>query len=299
MPEVSVVIPCYNHARYLIGAVRSVQAQTYTDWEIIIIDDGSRDGTDRVIDRLTTQSGQGSITAIFKDNGGVAAARNAGIGASSGAYILPLDADDRIAPTMLERSVALLGERYDLAIAYTDGVAFAAGLEPSAIRMPAWDPDRLREENCLASCSLYRRRTWEEVGGYNVQMPSYEDWDFWLGCAERGFNAGHIPATLFGYRIGHTGLHAEGLRRDLELRARIVLNHPRLFSQATLAWAAALVDGDKPTNDRAPEEILARQGAIRALAAARDALVEQASGRRQRVSKRLVAGRRQPAWLRS
>jgi glycosyltransferase involved in cell wall biosynthesis len=294
--RVSIVIPCHNHARYLTTAVRSVLAQTYRDWQIVVVDDGSTDGTDRVVDHLMTWVGK-SLAVVTQDQAGVSAARNAGMRIADGAFVLPLDADDTIAPRMLQQSLDLLDSRKELAIAYTDGVAFARGNRPRAIRMPDWDPGRLLDQNGLAACSLYRRQVWEEVGGYDITMPAYEDWDFWLGCVEHGFTAGHIPELLFGYRVGNGGRHAEGLRRDLELRARIVCNHSTLFGPATVAWATALTEEYIPSRHELPDEMLARNDAIRALAASRDALAVTQRERSRRTYPRRVAGRREPAWL--
>jgi hypothetical protein len=78
-------------------------------------------------------------------------------------------------------------------------------------------------------CSLYRREAWEAVGGYDETMRAGEDWDFWIGCVEHGFDAHHIHEPLFGARNKDTGLHLEAAENDLAIRARIVVKHPSLF----------------------------------------------------------------------
>lgn len=117
-PTVSVVIPCYQQAEFLAESVNSVMRQTYIDWEIVIVDDGSSDHTSEVAASLCRQYSEKSIRFIKQSNKGLAEARNAGIRASVGHYILPLDSDDILAPTMLERTVHLLDDNPEIGIAY-------------------------------------------------------------------------------------------------------------------------------------------------------------------------------------
>jgi glycosyltransferase involved in cell wall biosynthesis len=119
-PAVSVVIPCYNHAGFLAKAVESVVNQTFTDWECIIVNDGSHDDTAQVAESLTWKYLDKKINIITQANHGLPTARNAGIKASKGRYILPLDADDLIHPEMLQKTVSLLDTHPEIAIAYTD-----------------------------------------------------------------------------------------------------------------------------------------------------------------------------------
>src|SRR5207249_2147019 len=115
-PAVSVVIPCYKLARYLPEAVASVVAQTFRDWELIIVNDGSPDETSEVARRLIAEHGGARIQLIEQANAGLSAARNAGIRAGRGKYVLPLDADDKLDSTMLERAVALVEQRPEVGI---------------------------------------------------------------------------------------------------------------------------------------------------------------------------------------
>ena len=95
-PAVSVIIPCYNHAHYLCRAVQSVLAQTYADWEAIIVDDGSTDNTREVATRFSDPR----VRYIYQENRGLSAARNTGISAAQGSYLAFLDADDELEPTI-------------------------------------------------------------------------------------------------------------------------------------------------------------------------------------------------------
>ncbi len=149
-PLVSVVIPCYNQARFLAESVQSVVDQTFTGWEAIVVNDGSPDATSAVCRDLAARWPQRLIRCLEKPNGGLADARNAGIGVARGKYILPLDADNRLHPAMLAKTVALLQAHPDLAIAYTDTIHFGAvnarvlaGLQPGQHK-PAQPAELLR-----------------------------------------------------------------------------------------------------------------------------------------------------------
>ncbi|MEM4724269.1 MAG: glycosyltransferase family A protein, partial [Candidatus Hadarchaeum sp.] len=111
MSSVSVIIPCYNHGHYLPCAVNSVMAQTFADWEAIIVDDGSTDNTREVAAQFTDSR----VRYIYQDNRGLAAARNTGIRAAQGEYLAFLDADDEWEPTFLEACVAALSQQPALA----------------------------------------------------------------------------------------------------------------------------------------------------------------------------------------
>lgn len=136
-PVVSVVIPCHDYARYLPEAVSSVLAQTFRDWELVIVDDGSTDNTVEVTQALIGRHPDRRIRLVQQSNAGVSAARNTGIEASTGRYILPLDADDVIAATMLEKTVGVLDSDPGIAIASTDVFTFTDDdLPPQAMPSP-------------------------------------------------------------------------------------------------------------------------------------------------------------------
>jgi glycosyltransferase involved in cell wall biosynthesis len=261
-PTVSIVIPCHNYRQYLPQAVHSVLAQTFRDWELVIVDDGSTDDTAAVAESLIEAHPDRHIRLLRQANAGVSAARNAGIAATAGRYLLPLDADDLIAPTMLEKTVAVLDSSPHIAIVSTDVFVFTDdGMPPQVTPFPAYSKELLLQRLIMFYCSLYRREVWQAVGGYNEQMRAGEDWDFWIGCAEQGFDAYHLPEALFGARNKDTGLHLEAADNDLAIRARIVANHPDLFKPITRAWALAVLEQDEDawhSDERVPDEILSR-----------------------------------------
>ncbi|HTV41928.1 MAG TPA: glycosyltransferase [Candidatus Sulfotelmatobacter sp.] len=237
---VSVIIPCYNQAQFLAEAVESVIHQTFSHWEVIVVNDGSPDNTGDVFQNLARRWPGHILRYLEKPNGGLADARNAGIAIARGKYILPLDADDKLHPEMLSKTVSLVESTPDIAIAYTDLVHF--GARNGVVQAAEYDFAAICENNRLNYCSLYRREAWEAVGGYHTNMLwGYEDWDFWIGCGERGFKAKRIPVPLLFYRIKDSSMYTAAVQHDKELRAQIVLNHPGLYGPEVVAAAISFI----------------------------------------------------------
>jgi hypothetical protein len=230
IPLVSVVIPCFKQAEYLPSAVESVVRQTIPDWEVVVVDDGSPDDTAAVFERLEAAHPERSMTLVRQPNSGLAAARNAGISRSQGLYVLPLDADDEIAETMLEATSALLDSDRSVAFVYTDALQLR---EESSNVVPAEDlrPERECEVNQPNYAALIPRSVWETAGGYNPNMKwGYEDWDFWLSCIDHQLLGRRLPLPLFRYRVRPGSMFASALEHDRELRRQLRLNHPGLYT---------------------------------------------------------------------
>ena len=241
IPKVSVIIPCYKQANFLPDAVGSVVAQTFTDWEIIIVNDGSPDNTSEVARGLMAKYPDRRIRLVEKVNGGLASARNAGFRASQAKYVLPLDADDMIKPTHLSTLTEVLDKNPKVGFAYTHIHHF--GDVNTVWPLPDFNAATLiGKDNIVICCSLCRKSMWEAVGGYNENMrEGYEDWDFWIGCVEHGWTGHCHHEALFLYRKhGHTMVSEANLKRE-RLIAQIVSNHPKLYDQKTLQWSRDLL----------------------------------------------------------
>jgi protein O-GlcNAc transferase len=242
-PLVSVVVPCYNQAQFLPEAINSIVKQTYNNWECIIVNDGSTDDTSEVSKRLISQYPANNIHLVEQENGGVASARNAGIAVSSGKYILSLDTDDMIAEGMIEKCVILLESDPDTAIAYTSIQQF--GDSRATVPLREYDFHTLCKINFLTCTALFRREAFNAAGGYNTNMThGYEDWDFWIGCGEKGFYGRHIPEPLFLERITESSMFSTSLKYDKVLKAQIILNHQSIFTQSQILWAKGVLADD-------------------------------------------------------
>ena len=196
-PKVSVIIPCYNLGEYLDEAVESVLSQTYQDFEILVVDDGSTEPATRA---LLADYRRPGTQVIHAAHGGLAAARNLGIANATGEYLCALDADDRLDPTYFEKALPLLDT--DPSIAFVSCWLRAFGDEEWE-----WTPDRcdlpaLLWEDTVLTAALVRREAVVAMGGYDTQMPvqGHEDWDLWLTLVERGYRGAILREVLFNYR---------------------------------------------------------------------------------------------------
>jgi tetratricopeptide (TPR) repeat protein len=201
LSRVSVIIPTYNRSKLLQLAVESVLAQTYPAVEIIVVDDGSTDDTEAVMEQYA-----GRITYIKQDNQGVAAARNAGIRVASGEYLNFLDDDDRFMPAKIERQVQILDSRSEIGLVHCryyhideDGNRLSeAGLLPEGKVLKelvcgcfVWSGAPLIRRQCLDQVGLFDEETWS----------TSEDWDMWLRIAQAGYPFACVQEPLGAYRI--------------------------------------------------------------------------------------------------
>ena len=197
-PTVSVLMTCYNLGRYLEEAVDSVLAQTYTDFEILIVDDGSTDTeTCRLLETFARPK-----TRVFRTpNQGLARARNFLAARAEGRYLSALDADDLFHSTFLERTVQVLEADSRIAFVSTHLRMFGdeEGTWPRHARC---DPATLLSEDTIITPALVRREALTAVGGYDERMPHQgdEDWDLWISLVNAGFPGVILPDILFSYR---------------------------------------------------------------------------------------------------
>jgi GT2 family glycosyltransferase len=240
-PTFSVVIPCFNQGEFLLDAVASVEASEGAAFELVIVDDGSTDPyTLEILGRLRA----GGYRILAQANRGLAAARNAGIRAARGRYVLPLDADNRIRPSYLRRAAEVLDAAPEVGVVYGDAALF--GERNGPWRVPDFNLDEMATGNRIDACAAFRREVWERCGGYDEDIKiGWEDWDYWLSVAESGCQFVHLREELFEYRVQSdsmsSGLHEpKNRRRLLEF---IVAKHPAVF-QSRLPRMFAEKDAD-------------------------------------------------------
>ena len=231
-PRISVVIPCFNGGAELPGALASLDAQTVRDFEVIVVDDGSDDS-----ETLAVLKGLDDVRLLRQENRGLAAARNAGMAAALGAFLLPLDCDDRLEAAFLERTLEALDARPDAAYAYCH--LRLAG-ERSGVLHKDYNFFTQLFLNQLPYCVLLRRATWEASGGYDETMrQGYEDWEFNVRLGGRGLHGIAVPEPLFVYRVSAGGmLQSISNRLHGQLWRAIQVRNPALYRPAALvrAW---------------------------------------------------------------
>jgi len=229
-PTVGVVIPCYNHGEFVEETLQSVFAQTRPVQEVVIVDDGSPDAATRAqLDSLASKYEHKGVRLIRQANAGLAAARNTGVGVLATDFYIPLDADDKLAPTFVDQLVPALTENPALGYAYSWVQYF--GSHDGQWHCPPYDAAKLLVENLSVATALIRRTAFDAAGGYNPAMVhGFEDWDFWLSLLKHGWHGTLVPAPLFQYRK-----HAQGsmLTRTQERRglmiAQMVQHHEGLY----------------------------------------------------------------------
>lgn len=225
-PLVSVVIPCYNQGEYLKEAVDSVLSSTYENIEIIVVNDGST----KNVEFLKTFSAP-KTKIIHQQNQGVALARNNGIKASNGKYILPLDADDKIYSTYIEKAVNVLENNEKIGIVYCEAEFF--GQVAGKWRIAGYSFPEILWTNSIFNSAVYRKVDWQKVGGYKKEMDlGFEDWEFWLNLIESGTEVYKISEVLFLYR--QTDLSRSGsLNKNnhaIVMFKQIIKFHPNLYA---------------------------------------------------------------------
>jgi len=184
-PSVSVIIPTYNRGWTLRAAVDSVLAQTYRDFEVIVVDDGSTDDTAEIL-----QSYGSDIRVLRQANAGVSAARNAGIRAAKGAFIAFLDSDDCWLPDKLGVQTGFFTSHPEAVICQTEEIWIRNGKRVNPKKVHTKPSGRIFKASlalCLVSPSavMLRKALFDEIGGFDVTLPACEDYDLWLRVSAR------------------------------------------------------------------------------------------------------------------
>jgi glycosyltransferase involved in cell wall biosynthesis len=240
--DVTVVIPCFDYGRFLGEAVASALAQAGGPPRVVVVDDGSSDPVTRqAFDDLPE-----GVRLLRQERRGVAAARNAGAAAAETPYLLMLDADDRLRPRALATLRGPLEADPALGFAYGDAQFFGAW--SGRLAFPDFDGYRLLYRSIVTATSLVRRELFEAVGGFDVDLPGYEDWDFYLGALELGRGGRRVPEVVLDYRRHETsrlaGDRADYRRRYRAIRAKraaLYQRAPELAAASSLGAAGRLV----------------------------------------------------------
>ncbi len=211
IPRVSVVIPAYNQAHYLGETIESVLAQTYRDFEIIVVDDGSIDDSAQVAGQYGA-----AVRVIGQENQGLAGARNTGIRQAQGKLVALLDSDDAWLPTYLEKMVALADANpraavFYCAVSYFDAQGRELPQQPAATVLP---PEQmvhtlLRYNFLVPSTILLRRTAAEDAGLFDPHFRRLQDWELWLRMLQAGYGFVGTAERLVRYRV-----HGDSLSTD-------------------------------------------------------------------------------------
>jgi len=233
MAKVSVVIPTYNRAGFILEAIESVLNQSCGDFELIVIDDGSTDGTREILKPFSDR-----LTYCYQEHAGISRARNRGLSLVRGEYVAFLDSDDLWKRDKLERQVDFFETHHDAQICYTDEIWIRNGVRVNPRKIHRKYSGQIFQ-HCIPLCiislssAMMRRSLFDEIGLFDESLPACEDYDLWLRISL--VTAIHlITEPLIVKRGGHTGqLSKEYVGMD---RFRIhalekMLNNPRLADE--------------------------------------------------------------------
>ena len=198
-PLVSVVIPAYNMEPWLAETLDSVLQSDYPDFEVILMDDGSTDGTVRIAQEYALY--HPNLRVYTQSNAGVCAARNAAVQHAQGTYIFPLDADDRISPSFLGHAVSTLQADPEVKVVYSRAEYF--GDRTGEWQLKPYSLQLLARKNMIPISAMYRKADWERVGGYCREIIAREDWEFWVSVLKDGGKVVQLPEVGLYYRIRH------------------------------------------------------------------------------------------------
>jgi glycosyltransferase involved in cell wall biosynthesis len=235
MPKVSVVLPTYDAARFVGEAVESVLLQTFSDFELIVVDDGSTDETREIVAGYSDPR----VRYIYQENRGPAAARNAGIRASRGEYVVFLDADDTWLPRKLACQIPLLRAHPDLGLVYCSAYKFEDDAVFSEMRArhrgdvvyPLLIVDNIVAGS--ASSAMVRRECFDRVGLFDEDLTAFEDWDMWLRIALQ-YEFDYVPEHLVMIRV-----HSASIQKQVQrMKTGILAFFDKVLTDPTLAAAA-------------------------------------------------------------
>ena len=225
--RVSIIVPCFNQAEFLPQCLDSILAQTYANWECIIINDGSSDNSQNVIEEYTPKDTR--FQYVYQENQGPSVARNNGISHSKGKYILPLDADDWIAATYLEKALAVFENQPDIKLVYCKAELFGAVNE--IWQLPPYIYENLLWGNMIFSSAVFRRSDFDKTNGYNPNMKEgLEDWDLWLSFLNPSDQVFQIDEVLFYYRKKAFSRTKYVEKNERHLLRQIYNNHRELYA---------------------------------------------------------------------
>ncbi len=231
-PTTTFVIPCFNHGTWVAEAAHSCLNQQGAKAEVIVVDDGSDDGTTPAACDALEPLG---VSVVHQPNAGLPAARNAGAARATGEHLVFLDADDWGEPAFLERLHAALRSDPHASHAYCQERLTDLG-QGVIWRVPEWDPILLLVTNLHPVTCLVRRERFEAVGGFDQSMlQGYEDWDLWLKFASRGWHGVRVREPLFNWRRhSPQSMIDDATARHDALYRTLLVNHQDFFkSHAT------------------------------------------------------------------
>jgi glycosyltransferase involved in cell wall biosynthesis len=222
-PKITIVIPCYNYAKFLPECIESIRKQTYKNIDYFVVNDGSPDNTIEVCEKL-------GVKCYTKENGGLASARNYGIAKAKDGYIMCLDSDDTLPENSIELHMSIAGKMKVAQLGLIEvGDRFM-------VRMPEGaNLNTLKRRNTVFCNSVFHKSLWKKVGGYDESTTmrwGFEDYEFWIRCAKAGASFDYLDEIGLFYRMhGNNMTSATTHPHITEIKKYIVNKHKDLYEE--------------------------------------------------------------------
>lgn len=229
LDKVTVVVPCYNQAKYLDEALQSILKQTHENWECIIVNDGSPDNTEQIAQQYVEKDDR--FKYFYKENGGLSSARNFGIEKSNSNFILTLDSDDKYDSSFIEKALVIFDQYSEIGVISSWILRFKDDKEIAIIKANGKTLEDFLFSNACNGTSLFRKKCWLEVGGYDENMKKgYEDWDFYIRVCNKGWQVYVIPECLFFYRQHSFSMRLDAYaNHDIAIKKYLYSKHKELY----------------------------------------------------------------------
>ena len=217
-PKITVYMPNYNYGRFIEQAIESVKNQVFKDWELIVIDDGSTDGSSSILERYSTDE---RITVVYQENEGLNTTNNVAIRLSRGKYIVRLDADDFLDESFLLVLAAVLDEKRDVGLVFADyhHVDTDGNILETVRREKTQNDNGLLDLPAHGACTMFRKDILINLGSYDEEFNCQDGYDIWIRFIEK-HKPYNLNAPLFYYRQ-HTSNLTKNSAKVLDTRRAI------------------------------------------------------------------------------
>ena len=227
-PKVAVIVPAYNSEKFISQALDSVLRQTYSNWECIIVDDGSTDNTAAIVKQYCQKDGR--FRYFYQNNSGPCIARNTAMANSNGEFILPIDSDNYIADTYMEKAVNRFQEFPETELVY--GLSEKFGKEAGIRELPDYSYDQLLFVcNMIDMCAMFRRSSFNRVGVFHSNVRGLEDWDLWIGMFTPESVVYRIPEVMFYYQVRDNSVTADTIKAIQKLHQNVYWNNAQKYDR--------------------------------------------------------------------
>lgn len=227
LPLVSVVIPVYNMEAYLAETLRSVLASDYPAFEVVVMDDGSKDDSLAIARQFA--SADARVSVYTQPNAGACVARNQAITRTKGRYILPVDADNTISPDFIRKAVEVIESDDEVKVVAPR--ADFVGDRSGEWHLPPFSLSLLARKNIMDTFALYRKVDWERVGGYCEEIVAREDWEFWIAMLKDGGKVVRLSEICLHYRIRQQSKRVSDRSQKRHVVEVLNRRHPEFFER--------------------------------------------------------------------